>query len=342
MADEIGNELASLILKKEWGLEMVIKSDKSQKDKLHKIKTLVATYSQAIEYYQSIESDLYVDLNLRMQQLLIRPEILELLDREAEINSGANHRRSTDTESADEDLIPKPQSSKMISPRKPTEQPLSFSGGDGRRLESPDTQDSTSVFESMMDQRFASIGDEREADYSRATFWVKDTQPLDNSGLALSPTSIKSKMTANFDVPEDHSNEFVYHRGDRRNRHGVSFKVCKNRQDGALIRPKLPPKTEDKKEIHSTMLNENNDDINSTPRVYATREILEEFTTEEESRANFKVIEKDMHEQESALKIRLLKRENQLNQKRKGNNSSNDSGRSGSPTKSKSDIELNF
>jgi len=90
------------------------------------------------------------------------------------------------------------------------------------------------------------------------------------------------------------------------------------------------------------MLNENNHAINSTPRVVATREIIEEFTTEEETRANFRVIEKDIHQQESALKIRLLKRENQLNQKRKGNNSSNDSGRSGSPTKSKSDIELNF
>lgn len=149
---------------------MMIKSDKLQKDKLHKIKTLVGTYSQAIEYYQSIDSDLYVDLNLRMQNLLIRPEILELLDREAEINSGANYRRSTDTDSSEEQVIPKPQSSKMISPRKPSEQPLSFSGGDGRSFESPDTEDSTSVFESMMDQRFTSIGDEGEANFNRATF----------------------------------------------------------------------------------------------------------------------------------------------------------------------------
>jgi len=48
------------------------------------MEELVKAYSQAIEYYQSIESDLFADMTVRMQQFLIKPEILTLMASEEE------------------------------------------------------------------------------------------------------------------------------------------------------------------------------------------------------------------------------------------------------------------
>ena len=94
---------------------MSISNNQSQKLKFEKIKNLVSTYSQAIEYYQSIESDLYVDLNLRMQNLLTKPETLEMLDKEAELKKNAS---PSPVRISDKDLLPKPRDSKIISPKK--------------------------------------------------------------------------------------------------------------------------------------------------------------------------------------------------------------------------------
>lgn len=145
--------------------------------------------------------------------------------------------------------------------------------------------------------------------------------------------SISSKVVANFDV-DDHSNEFVYHRNDRRNKHKVSFRVCRDKNDGALIRPKLPAKTIDKEEIRTQMLNENNDNIDA-PRIYVTKKVLKEFSLQENRNSTMKVVEQDIHDQESSFKVRLLKRENILNERRKLNNSgSNSNSMISSPSKS--------
>mmetsp|Transcript_6693 Transcript_6693/g.5822 ORF Transcript_6693/g.5822 Transcript_6693/m.5822 type:complete len:94 (+) Transcript_6693:59-340(+) len=50
-----------------------------------KMEDLIKAYSQAIEYYQSIESDLFADVTVRMQQLLIKPEILSLMTYEENV-----------------------------------------------------------------------------------------------------------------------------------------------------------------------------------------------------------------------------------------------------------------
>lgn len=339
MADEIGDQLATLILQKECQLEMIMMGKKPQKEKLKQIKTLVATYSQAIEYYQSIDSEFYIDLNLRMQQLLTKPDILELLDKEAEINSQSI---SPTREISQTEVLPKPMNSKVISPKKIDADLKGFGKDDNRILESPKTRDSSMAFDTLFDQNL-DAGDNYDTEGTRATFCVKDINALDGESTNTDVAKVPSKINAKFKVEEDHSNEFVYHRGDRRNRHGVSFKVCRNREDGALLRPKLP-RTHDKKEIHSKMLNENNDGLESKPRVYATKEVLDAYQNQEDVGANLHVIERNMHEQESALKIRLLKRQNIMYKKRKGTDSSilDRSGFSTSPIKSHFSGEISF
>lgn len=49
-----------------------------------KMESLIKAYSQAIEYYQSIESDLFADMTVKLQQFLIKPEILALMADEDE------------------------------------------------------------------------------------------------------------------------------------------------------------------------------------------------------------------------------------------------------------------
>lgn len=114
----------------------------------------------------------------------------------------------------------------------------------------------------------------------------------------------------------------------------MSFRVCRDKNDGALIRPKLPAKTIDKEEIRTQMLNENNDNIDA-PRIYVTKKVLKEFSLQENRNSTMKVVEQDIHDQESSFKVRLLKRENILNERRKLNNSgSNSNSMISSPSKS--------
>jgi hypothetical protein len=159
---------------------------------------------------------------------------------------------------------------------------------------------------------------------------------------------IKSKVQAKFKIPEEATNEFI-HSDDRRNRHGVSFKVCRNKEDGALVRPQLPPKCDDKEQVHSTMLNENNSELASMPRVYATKKVMDDYNGKHgklyiselrlilysciDSVHNVLIVESDMHNQEAALKIRLLKRQNLMNRKRKADLSMTSESSSSSPSK---------
>ena len=88
MADEdIVSQFASLILRKECEVEKFLSSKKPQKDKIKKVEALIGTYSEAIQYYQSVDSDLYIELNERMQKILTRAEVLKVLDEEAVINA---------------------------------------------------------------------------------------------------------------------------------------------------------------------------------------------------------------------------------------------------------------
>lgn len=333
MADEIGNQLATLILRKECELEMMLNTSKTQKEKLKKVQTLVGTYSQAIEYYQSIDSDLYIDLNLRMQQLLIKPEILELLDNEAEIISQA----AAKTKSTE--VVLSHHKSAPVSSPSATENEIKDHQGDNRNSESPKTRDSSILFDAFVEHTFWGDENNEGSGGSRATFHLTDPRSLDGEPKE---DKLTSKTIAKFKV-EDHSTEFVYHKDDKRNRHGVSFKVLKNREDGALLRPKLP-KNKDKKEIHSTMLNENNDNLCSKPRINATQKVMTEYKLQQDDETNLSVVLCNMYEQESSLKIRLLKRENKMNRRRReGDNSfMNISGSSGSPNKTRTFSEITF
>jgi hypothetical protein len=312
-------------------------------EKVTKMQNLVTTYSQSIEYYQSINSELYLDLNLRMQQLLTKPQILELLDYQTEKNQDiiASQKKSKTSVNMLACLIPDVVTKEILSPDSKSTNKQNgrvdqriILPQNNRNEVSPDTQDSAHGFDTFLEENFGA-GEE-------------DSQQKPN-GNQLKVQADGGKD----DFKEADSNEFVYHRNDKRNRHGVSFKVCKNRQDGALLRPQLPPKFDDKDEIdginnsvmviryyiHKKMLNENNNLMKSTPRVVASQEILNDFQSGEEQSNNMRVIEKDMYSQESALKIRLLKRENLLNKRRRGLDTSKLSDSStglGSPIKQKS------
>ena len=93
MDEDIGNKLANLILMKECELETSIISKKPTKVLFNKVESLLKLYTQAIEYYESIESELFVDMTLRMQQLLVKPDILSILsyNEEADDTSIGTH-----------------------------------------------------------------------------------------------------------------------------------------------------------------------------------------------------------------------------------------------------------
>lgn len=163
-------------------------------------------------------------------------------------------------------------------------------------------------------------------------------------------SDVKSKMVAKFDVPEEVTNEFI-HRNDKRNRHGVSFKAWRNKSDGALLRPKLPSKNADKTTIHTTMLNENNHELHSEQRVKVTKTVMNEFTNREgrllliysilnnsiDETPDVHIVESDIYDQEAALKIRLIKRQNMLKRKGMSNMTLSDESSSTSPSKLRMD-----
>ena len=337
MGDHTGNKLATLILKKECELEMSMQNNKPQHEQFEKIQSLVSTYSQAIEYYQSVESDLYIDLNLRMQNLLTKPETLEMLDRETECKKKPNRNFE---ESIQNERTLKAASSKFISPDK-IDQELIFKPEEIRNQGSPETRDSSLNFDCLNDASPVHKTHYEEQAFSRSTFWVKDV----NSLLQEENTQgIQNEKVTQLEESEDNSNEFVFHRDDKRNRHGVSFKVWKDKRDGALLRPRRLKNTMNKKELHNELLNENNDDSEAQPRIFASKKVIQDYNDEEKEKQVMKAVEKDMHKQESSLKIRLLKRENMLTKKRKMNNSQNlsDSMLSSSLQKSVSDKEPSF
>jgi len=297
------------------------------------MQSLVCTYSQAIEYHQSIDSDLYMDLNLRMQNLLTRPDTLEMLDQQA-----ANNRKNTNKieEWIQRENIPRAPNSKLISPDKLDEE-LIFKPEEIRNGTSPETRDSSLNFDYLNDPTNDPSSDNDDQSFSRSTFCVKNVSSL----LQEDSTTTPLKNIAKVEETGGVTNEFVFHRDDKRNRHGVSFKVCKDKKDGALLRPKKLRNTDDKKELHKELLNENKDDV--APRIFASKKVVEEYNDEAKEKQAMRAVEKDMYDQESSLKIRLLKRENQLNKRRQLNNSQySDSLFSSSKTKSVSDKDPSF
>lgn len=142
-----------------------------------------------------------------------------------------------------------------------------------KNIDSPKTQDSTSALDLSGDGNLQLNENLNLLNLQRSTFTSKSSGPM----LRLPKNYAKiaaSKNMAKFEIEKDCKNDIVYHKNDARNRHRISFKVWKNREDGALLRPKLLPKVEDKKEIHSSMLNENNKQLKSEPVVYATKELI--------------------------------------------------------------------
>ena len=55
--EEIVNQFAALILRKEWEVEKYLASKRCQKDKIKKVEALIGTYSEAIQYYQSVDTE---------------------------------------------------------------------------------------------------------------------------------------------------------------------------------------------------------------------------------------------------------------------------------------------
>ncbi|CAI2373484.1 unnamed protein product [Moneuplotes crassus] len=322
MGDNTGNDMATRILKKECQLEMTLKSDVSPLIQFQEMQALLQIYSQAIEYYQSVESDLYIDLNLRMQNLLARPDILEMIDRQAALK---NEHRSRREESIRNQIIQSQFSSSTKTPDK-------FDDRLGRIIEenrcshSPETRASTVLFEHLNDQSEGNSDDEDEQPFGRSTFCLKDLNSLTKERSDLRSTC---NGVAQLQV-DGHSNEFVYHKNDRRNRHGVSFKVCKNKKDGALLRPKRICKNQEKEKIHSELLNENNEELKTEPLVEASKKVVEEYHEETKDGTAISVVVQDMRDQESSLRIRLLKRERMLAKRKLVNTSQSLSDSAGS------------
>ena len=142
-----------------------------------------------------------------------------------------------------------------------------------KNFESPKTQDTTSALDTSGELNSFLNENLNLLNLQRSTFSSKSTGTL----LKLPKNYQKiaaSKNMAKFEIEKDCKNDIVYHRNDARNKHRISFKVCRNREDGALLRPKLLPKIDNKKDIHSSMLNENNKQIKSEPVVCASKELI--------------------------------------------------------------------
>lgn len=335
MGDTTGNDMASLILKKECELEISMATNKPLKTQFKKMQTLLQIYSQAIEYYQSMESELYVDLNVRMQNLLTRPDILEMID----LHTGKSKAPDTTKEESIQEEEPQERvHPPAMSPRNYTVKP-DRKTEENRSSQSPETRDSSILFEHL--NEWGEDNPEEEEDdqpFGRSTFCLKDLNSLaeERSNLRQTCTGV-----AQFDV-DDHSNEFVYHKNDGRNRHGVSFKVCKDKKDGALVRPKRICKNQEKGKIHSELLNENNEELNSLPIAKASKKAVQEYNEVRQEGETISTLAQNMADQESALKIRLLKREARLAKKKQVNTSQSDSLNSSSNQQSSFDLSPKF
>jgi len=109
-----------------------------------------------------------------------------------------------------------------------------------------------------------------------------------------------------------------------------------------LVRPKLICKNQEKGKIHSELLNENNEELNSLPIVEASKKVVEEYNEERQEGETISSLEQNIREQESALKIRLLKREAMLAKKKQVNTSQSDSFNSSSNQQSSFETSPKF
>ena len=243
---------------------------------------MITTYSEAIEFYQSVESDLYTDLNIRMQNILTRSDVLNVLDTEVESKwlDKFSHYDQEDNKIMQNNEWGQSGwyviSVSQLSPNSPSKQ-RTYSSNIFEGIERRETQDSISIFEQYNDQNLIQIEEYGSSNFNRSTFWGSNSINLLSLPETNNQERLTSKNVAQFNIDEEESNDFVYHRGDDRNRHGVSFKVWRNKNDGAILRPKLMPNIENKREIHSKMLNENNSTLKSELIVYASKEMITKY-----------------------------------------------------------------
>jgi len=74
-------------------LELLMDQQK-ERTSVVRIRELLSLYADAIEYYGSLDMDKYLDLNARMQNTLVRPYVLAVLDREAEERKKEKKRKA--------------------------------------------------------------------------------------------------------------------------------------------------------------------------------------------------------------------------------------------------------
>jgi len=74
-------------------LELLMDQQK-ERTSVVRIRELLSIYADAIEYYGSMDMDKYLDLNARMQNTLVRPYVLAVLDREAEERKKEKKRKA--------------------------------------------------------------------------------------------------------------------------------------------------------------------------------------------------------------------------------------------------------
>lgn len=217
-----------------------------------------------------------------MQNILTRSDVLNVLDTEVESKLSTSLSLSDQDDSKNIANNWSNQSDSFIlninhfSPKSPSKLAAnSNSLFDG--IERRETQDSISIFDQNNEGLFIPNDDLYSSNFHRSTFWATDSLSLLSLPNTKNQENIASKNVAKFNVEVDISNDFVYHRDDDRNRHGVSFKVWRNKKDGALLRPKLMTNCGNKKEIFSKMLNENNSTLKSEPIIYASKEIINNY-----------------------------------------------------------------
>lgn len=110
--------------------------------------------------------------------------------------------------------------------------------------------------------------------------------------------------------------DVIHHSDEYGNIHKRSFKKVKS--GGEIYRPKLPPKTAAKSQKHASMLNENrraSDIVKQT-----SHDIVAQLNELDKNIAQ-EIVEQDIQTQEKAIRIRILKRQNNYNKRKDLNGS---------------------
>jgi len=207
-----------------------------------KMESLVKAYSHAIEYYQSIESDLFADMTVKLQQFLIKPETLALMADEDE-----------DSEEFEEDKLlqlPEPTLENNVSDtsqistklrrfcRMPTPMNNSRKAAD-IKPENPTKPKPSRVPESRQKDKIK----------ERPVKEIENTQ----SNNETKRQKFLAELRGGPEKPDD-EDDAIHHKREAGNKAKRSFKRVKNypatkgesSYGGEIYRPKLPPKLADK------------------------------------------------------------------------------------------------